>query len=116
MLRLHPAAARPARSGMRAIDSFLVGIGLSTSCLTCMGGAVLYPLLVYAGITSWYSGDHAGTVLARYRRAHGVHFPGLLPVSVVARDAAGVHRALRTASGVILAGIALLVLSVASAS
>ncbi len=42
--------------GLRARDSFLVGMGLSSACLTCMGGAVLYPLLVYAGITSWYTG------------------------------------------------------------
>ena len=48
---------RAARRGtMWPADSFLVGIGLSSACLGCMGGAVLYPLLVYAGITSWYSG------------------------------------------------------------
>ncbi|MFB6347392.1 MAG: cytochrome c biogenesis CcdA family protein [bacterium] len=37
-------------------DSFLAGIGLSSGCLSCMSGAVLYPLLIYAGIASWYWG------------------------------------------------------------
>ncbi len=43
-------------SNVNGLNSFLAGIGLSSGCLTCMGGAVLYPLLVYAGVASWYWG------------------------------------------------------------
>ncbi len=111
-LRLHGRRRAAAGSGMRAIDSFLVGIGLSTSCLTCMGGAVLYPLLVYAGITSWYSGL---ITLALY--SLGIAVPmvfislGFFQIRLSLAKRLGFNRALRTASGVILAGIALLVLS-----
>src|SRR5262249_46545771 len=30
-------------------NSFCAGLGLSVSCLTCMGGAILYPLLIFVG-------------------------------------------------------------------
>ncbi len=111
-LRLHGRERAAAGGGMRAIDSFLVGIGLSTSCLTCMGGAVLYPLLVYAGITSWYSGL---ITLALY--SLGIAVPmvcislGFFQIRLSLAKRLGFNRALRTASGLILAGIALLVLS-----
>jgi cytochrome c biogenesis protein CcdA len=110
-LRLQGRQRAAAGSGMRAIDSFLVGIGLSTSCLTCMGGAVLYPLLVYAGITSWYSGL---ITLALY--SLGIAVPmvcislGFFQIRLSLAERVGLNRALRTASGVVLAGIALLVL------
>jgi cytochrome c biogenesis protein CcdA len=111
-LRLHGRQRAADGGGMRAIDSFLVGIGLSTSCLTCMGGAVLYPLLVYAGITSWYSGL---ITLALY--SLGIAVPmvcislGFFQIRLSLTKRLGFNRVLRTASGVILAGIALLVLS-----
>jgi cytochrome c biogenesis protein CcdA len=111
-LRLRGRQRAAARSGMRAIDSFLVGVGLSTSCLTCMGGAVLYPLLVYAGITSWYSGL---ITLALY--SLGIAVPmvcialGFFQIRLSLARRLGFNRALRTASGVMLAGIAVLVLS-----
>jgi len=111
-LRLHGRQRADAGGGMRAIDSFLVGIGLSTSCLTCMGGAVLYPLLVYAGITSWYSGL---ITLALYSLAIAVPMVcislGFFQIRLSLTKRLGFNRALRTASGVILIGIALLVLS-----
>lgn len=111
-LRLRGRQRAAAGDGMRAVDSFLVGIGLSTSCLTCMGGAVLYPLLVYAGITSWYSGL---ITLALY--SLGIAVPmvcislGFFQIRLSLARKLGFNRALRTASGVILAGIGLLVLS-----
>jgi cytochrome c biogenesis protein CcdA len=37
-------------------NSFCAGLGLSVSCLTCMGGAILYPLLIFVGTSTWYWG------------------------------------------------------------
>ena len=39
-----------------AMNSFCAGLGLSVSCLTCMGGAILYPLLIFVGTSTWYWG------------------------------------------------------------
>lgn len=39
-----------------ASNSFCAGLGLSVSCLTCMGGAILYPLLIFVGTSTWYWG------------------------------------------------------------
>jgi cytochrome c biogenesis protein CcdA len=39
-----------------AANSFCAGLGLSVSCLTCMGGAILYPLLIFVGTSTWYWG------------------------------------------------------------
>ncbi len=105
--------SRAARRGtMRALDSFLVGIGLSSACLGCMGGAVLYPLLVYAGITSWYSGL---ITLGLY--SLGIALPMVLIALGFSRlrfslaGSLGVNRALRITSGILLAGIGLLILT-----
>ncbi len=38
------------------MNSFCAGLGLSVSCLTCMGGAILYPLLIFVGTSTWYWG------------------------------------------------------------
>jgi cytochrome c biogenesis protein CcdA len=38
------------------VNSFCAGLGLSVSCLTCMGGAILYPLLIFVGTSTWYWG------------------------------------------------------------
>ncbi len=100
------------RHGLTPRDSFLVGIGLSTSCLGCMGGAVLYPLLVYAGITSWYSGL---ITLGLY--SLGIAVPmafialGFFQIRVSLAGKVRVNRMLRTTSGVLLAGVALLMMS-----
>lgn len=97
---------------MRPADSFLVGIGLSSACLGCMGGAVLYPLLVYAGITSWYAGL---VTLALYSLAIALPMVSIalgfsrLRVGLAGR--VGASRTLRLASGVLLAGIGLLILT-----
>jgi cytochrome c biogenesis protein CcdA len=37
-------------------NCFCAGLGLSVSCLTCMGGAILYPLLIFVGTSTWYWG------------------------------------------------------------
>jgi cytochrome c-type biogenesis protein len=105
--------SRAARRGtMRALDSFLIGIGLSSACLGCMGGAVLYPLLVYAGITSWYSG-----LLTLGLYSLGIALPMVLIALGFSRlrlslaGSLGVNRALRITSGILLAGIGLLILT-----
>lgn len=110
-LRAREKASRKGGT-MRARDSFLVGIGLSSSCLTCMGGAVLYPLMVYAGITSWYSGF---ITLGLY--SLGISVPmvfialGFFRIRLSLTKRLGVNRALRTASGLMMASIGLLILS-----
>ncbi|MFQ5720269.1 MAG: cytochrome c biogenesis CcdA family protein [Acidobacteriota bacterium] len=105
-------ARAKAHGGMRARDSFLVGLGLSSACLTCMGGAVLYPLLIYIGITSWYWGL---TTLGLY--SLGIALPmlfialGFFRVRMTLARRLGVNRALRLTSGALLSGIGLLILS-----
>jgi cytochrome c-type biogenesis protein len=111
-LRLRGQARSTAPGGMRAFDSFLVGIGLSTACLTCMGGAVLYPLLVYAGITSWYSGLITLTLYSL-----GIAVPmvfislGFFQIRMSLARRLGFNRVLRTAGGVIMTIIGLLIIS-----
>ncbi|MDH3402524.1 MAG: hypothetical protein OES32_12540 [Acidobacteriota bacterium] len=101
-----------ARGTMRAADSFLVGIGLSSACLGCMGGAVLYPLLVYAGITSWYSGL---VTLALYSLAIALPMVaialGFSKIRFTLGGKLGINRALKLTSGALLAGIGLLILT-----
>jgi cytochrome c-type biogenesis protein len=98
--------------GMRARDSFLVGMGLSSACLSCMGGAVLYPLLVYAGITSWYSGLITLTLYSL-----GIAVPmiaialGFFRLQLSLTSRMGFNRILRLASAAMLTGIGLLILS-----
>lgn len=98
--------------GMRARDSFLVGMGLSSACLSCMGGAVLYPLLVYAGITSWYSGLITLTLYSL-----GIAVPmifialGFFRMQLSLSKRIEFNRVLRLASAAMLAGIGLLILS-----
>lgn len=93
-------------------DSFLAGIGLSSGCLTCMGGAVLYPLLVYAGISSWYWGM---LTLVLYSLLIAV------PMMFIALGSAGwmgafsrrrrLSRSLKHVSGLLLVGVSILLLS-----
>ena len=97
---------------MRARDSFLVGMGLSSACLSCMGGAVLYPLLVYAGITSWYSG-----LLTLTLYSLGIAIPmllialGFFRIRLSLGNRLGLNHALRLVSAAMLAGIGTLILS-----
>ena len=111
-LRIVGMRRREKHGGMRASDSFLVGLGLSTSCLTCMGGAVLYPLLVYAGITSWYSGL---ITLGLYSLAIAVPMVfialGFFQIRMSLAAKMGFNRTLRRLSGAMLAVVALLIIS-----
>jgi cytochrome c biogenesis protein CcdA len=56
-------------------NSFCAGLGLSVSCLTCMGGAILYPLLIFVGTSTWYWG---ALVLGTYSLALAI------PMAVIA--------------------------------
>jgi cytochrome c biogenesis protein CcdA len=51
-----PAASMRQSSNITAANSFCAGLGLSVRCLTCMGGAILYPLLIFVGTSTWYWG------------------------------------------------------------
>jgi cytochrome c-type biogenesis protein len=104
--------ARAREGGMRARDSFLVGMGLSSACLTCMGGAVLYPLLVYAGITSWYSGMITLTLYSLLIAVPMVFIAlGFFQIRMSLTRRVGLTNVLRYASATMLAGIGLLILS-----
>ena len=60
--RKHAAVIRAPSLSLRdpanitPMNSFCAGLGLSVSCLTCMGGAILYPLLIFVGTSTWYWG------------------------------------------------------------
>jgi cytochrome c biogenesis protein CcdA len=51
-----PAASIRQPGNITPLNSFCAGLGLSVSCLTCMGGAILYPLLIFVGTSTWYWG------------------------------------------------------------
>jgi cytochrome c biogenesis protein CcdA len=51
-----PAASLRQPGNITPLNSFCAGLGLSVSCLTCMGGAILYPLLIFVGTSTWYWG------------------------------------------------------------
>ena len=111
-LRMRGMANSKIAGGMRPRDSFMVGMGLSSACLTCMGGAVLYPLLVYAGITSWISG-----LLTLTLYSLGIALPmvfialGFFNIRMSLVKRLGFNRILRMASGLMLAIIGLLIIS-----
>jgi cytochrome c biogenesis protein CcdA len=51
-----PAMSMRQPGNITPLNSFCAGLGLSVSCLTCMGGAILYPLLIFVGTSTWYWG------------------------------------------------------------
>ena len=51
-----PALSMRQPDNITPTNSFCAGLGLSVSCLTCMGGAILYPLLIFVGTSTWYWG------------------------------------------------------------
>lgn len=51
-----PAMSMRCSENITPGNSFCAGLGLSVSCLTCMGGAILYPLLIFVGTSTWYWG------------------------------------------------------------
>jgi cytochrome c biogenesis protein CcdA len=91
------------------LSSFLLGIGLSVGCLTCMGGAVIYPLMIFAGTSRWYWG---GLTLLLY--SAGIAIPMML-ITLGVRDLrpafarrVAISRVLQGASGALLLVIAVL--------
>ncbi len=51
-----PCVAMREPGNITPLNSFCAGLGLSVSCLTCMGGAILYPMLIFVGTSAWYVG------------------------------------------------------------
>jgi cytochrome c biogenesis protein CcdA len=51
-----PCVAMREPQNITPLNSFCAGLGLSVSCLTCMGGAILYPMLIFVGTSTWYLG------------------------------------------------------------
>lgn len=51
-----PCLALREPANITPLNSFCAGLGLSVSCLTCMGGAILYPMLIFVGTSSWVVG------------------------------------------------------------
>lgn len=51
-----PCVAMREPANITPLNSFCAGLGLSVSCLTCMGGAILYPMLIFVGTSTWYLG------------------------------------------------------------
>jgi cytochrome c biogenesis protein CcdA len=51
-----PALAVRIPENITPLNSFCAGLGLSVSCITCMGGAILYPMLIFVGTSSWWLG------------------------------------------------------------
>ncbi len=51
-----PCMAMREPGNITPLNSFCAGLGLSVSCLTCMGGAILYPMLIFVGTSTWYLG------------------------------------------------------------
>lgn len=50
-------------------NCFCAGLGLSVGCVTCMGGAILYPMLIFVGTSAWYWG---AAILGTYSLALAV--------------------------------------------
>jgi cytochrome c biogenesis protein CcdA len=107
ILDLPAPGQKPAR--VTPLGSFFLGIGLSVGCLTCMGGAVIYPLMIFAGTSRWYWG---GLTLLLY--SAGIAIPMLL-ITLGLRDLrprltrrVALGRVLQGASGTLLVVIAFL--------
>ena len=91
-------------------NSFCAGLGLSVSCLTCMGGAILYPLLIFIGTSTWYWG---AMILGTYSLALA------LPMAAIALSVGNftwqfaqrkwITRSLQYTSAVVMITVALLI-------
>lgn len=105
-----PCAAMREPANITPLNSFCAGLGLSVSCLTCMGGAILYPMLIFIGTSSWYMG---ALILGTYSLALAV------PMAAIALSVGdfswkyahrpGLTRTLQWTSAVIMLGVAILV-------
>jgi cytochrome c biogenesis protein CcdA len=91
-------------------NSFCAGLGLSVSCLTCMGGAILYPLLIFVGTSTWYWG---ALILGTYSLALAVPMAAIaLAVGNFAwqwSTKAWVTRGLQYTSAVVMISVAVLI-------
>jgi cytochrome c biogenesis protein CcdA len=92
------------------LNSFCAGLGLSVGCLTCMGGAILYPLLIFVGTSTWYWG---ALILGTYSLALAVPMAAIA-VAVGNWTWQFVHRpwlirGLQWASAVVMISVAVLV-------
>ncbi len=105
-----PCAAMREAGNVTPLNSFCAGLGLSVSCLTCMGGAILYPMLIFIGTSSWYLG---ALILGSYSLALAV------PMAAIAISIgdfnwkyahhAWLTRALQWTSAVLMISVALLI-------
>ncbi len=105
-----PAISMRQPDNITPANSFFAGLGLSVSCLTCMGGAILYPLLIFVGTSTWYWG---ALILGTYSLALA------LPMAAIAVAVGNwtwqfVHRpkltrALQWTSAVVMISVAVLI-------
>lgn len=105
-----PAIALGTPRNITPGNSFCAGLGLSVSCLTCMGGAILYPMLIFVGTSTWYWG---AMILGTYSLALAV------PMAAIALSVgnftwqyahrAWVIRALQYTSAAVMITVALLI-------
>lgn len=105
-----PAVAMKIRTNITPGNSFCAGLGLSVSCLTCMGGAILYPLLIFVGTSTWYWG---ALILGTYSLALAVPMAAIA-VSVghyawQRNSRPGLIRGLQWTSAVVMITVALLI-------
>lgn len=106
-----PAITLHDSANITPLNSFCAGLGLSVGCLTCMGGAILYPLLIFIGTSTWYWG---AMILGTYSIALAVPM-AIIAISVGDMTWRWVHRpwltrSLQWTSGVVMICVALLVL------
>ncbi|MBI2875054.1 MAG: sulfite exporter TauE/SafE family protein [Firmicutes bacterium] len=103
---------RPEAGRIRLLTSSMMGVSLGIGCVACVGGTVFLALLAYVGTTSWYQG-----VLTTGLFALGL----AIPFVAAAAGADGwiealkkrpvLRRNLGRASGLLLAGIGVLLIS-----
>jgi cytochrome c biogenesis protein CcdA len=109
IIRLPAAGLRDA-ANITPGNSFCAGLGLSVGCLTCMGGAILYPLLIFVGTSTWYWG---AMILGTYSLALAVPMAAIA-ISVGDMAWRWVHRpwltrGLQWTSAVVMIFVALLI-------
>ena len=111
--RLVPVAFDKPVTGFKSyLGSALTAVGFSLGCITCFGGAIIATLLVYVGISTWYWG-----LLTLGLYSLGIALPmlaialGFFKVRLSLTRRLGFNRGLRVASGALLAGIGILILT-----
>jgi cytochrome c biogenesis protein CcdA len=105
-----PALSLRQPENITAANSFCAGLGLSVSCLTCMGGAILYPLLIFVGTSTWYWG---ALILGTYSLALAIPM-AIIAVAVGNWSWQFVHRpwltrSLQWTSAIVMISVAVLI-------